>query len=43
MTDRFRDKLLPVTALLHGILASWYIDAYLLNAPFYCTLDLRAA
>ena len=42
MTDRFRDKLLPVTAILLGIVAAWYIGAYSMNAPFQRDLDRRA-
>lgn len=42
MTDRLRDKLLPVTTLLLGIVAAWYVGAYALNAPFQRDLDRRA-
>ncbi|TWG61336.1 ABC transporter permease [Aminobacter sp. J44] len=42
MTDRLRDKLLPVTVLLLGIIALWYAGAYAMNAPFQRDLDRRA-
>lgn len=42
MTDRFRDKILPVTAILLAIVAAWYVGAYMLNAPFQRDLDRRA-
>jgi NitT/TauT family transport system permease protein len=40
--DRLRDKIIPVTALLLGIVAIWYVGAYLMNAPFQRDLDRRA-
>ena len=42
MTDRVRDKVLPVTVLLVAIVAAWYIGAYVMNAPFQRDLDRRA-
>lgn len=42
MTDRLNDKLLPVTVLLLGILAAWYVGSYAMNAPFQRDLDRRA-
>lgn len=42
MTDRVRDKFLPVTVILLGIVAVWYIGAYFMNAPFQRDLDRRA-
>lgn len=42
MTDRLRDKIVPVTAILLGIVAVWYVGAYLMNAPFQRDLDRRA-
>ncbi|HWK13578.1 MAG TPA: ABC transporter permease [Rhizobiaceae bacterium] len=41
MTDRLRDKIIPVTALLLAIVAAWYVGAYALNAPFQRDLDRR--
>ncbi|MGQ2901996.1 ABC transporter permease [Neoaquamicrobium sediminum] len=40
--DRLRDKIIPVTAILLGIVAIWYVGAYLMNAPFQRDLDRRA-
>jgi NitT/TauT family transport system permease protein len=40
--DRLRDKIVPVTAILLGIVAIWYVGAYLMNAPFQRDLDRRA-
>ncbi|WP_421925939.1 ABC transporter permease [Neoaquamicrobium sediminum] len=40
--DRLRDKMIPVTAILLGIVAIWYVGAYLMNAPFQRDLDRRA-
>lgn len=42
MTDRLRDKIVPVTAILLGLVAIWYVGAYLMNAPFQRDLDRRA-
>ena len=42
MTDRFRDKIWPVTVILIGILAAWYVGSYAMNAPFQRDLDRRA-
>ena len=42
MTDRLRDKIWPVTAILLGIVVVWYVGAYLMNAPFQRDLDRRA-
>jgi len=41
MTDRLRDKIVPVTALLLAIVAVWYVGAYVMNAPFQRDLDRR--
>lgn len=40
--DRLCDKMIPVTAILLGIVAIWYVGAYLMNAPFQRDLDRRA-
>jgi len=40
--DRARDRLLPVLAILAGLVAVWYVGAVLLNAPFQRDLDRRA-
>ena len=40
--DSLRDKLLPVTSLLLGLVAVWYVGAYAMNAPFQRDLDRRA-
>lgn len=42
MTDRLRDKIFPVLSILLGIVAIWYVGAYLMNAPFQRDLDRRA-
>ncbi|MBI1619071.1 ABC transporter permease [Aquamicrobium zhengzhouense] len=42
MTDRLRDKIWPVTVILMGILAAWYVGSYSMNAPFQRDLDRRA-
>ncbi|MFN3547792.1 MAG: ABC transporter permease [Mesorhizobium sp.] len=42
MTDRFIDKILPVTAILAAIVVAWYVGAYAMNAPFQRDLDRRA-
>ena len=42
MTDRFRDKIWPVTVILIGFLAAWYVGSYAMNAPFQRDLDRRA-
>ncbi len=42
MTDRLRDKILPVTAILALIVVAWYVGAYAMNAPFQRDLDRRA-
>ncbi|TKT80209.1 ABC transporter permease [Aquamicrobium sp. LC103] len=42
MTDRLRDKIVPVTAILLGLVAAWYVFAYVMNAPFQRDLDRRA-
>jgi NitT/TauT family transport system permease protein len=38
----FRDKILPVLAILGGIVVLWYVFAVALNAPFQRDLDRRA-
>ena len=40
--DSVRDKLLPVATILLGIVAIWYVGAFMLNAPFQRDLDRRA-
>jgi NitT/TauT family transport system permease protein len=40
--DSFRDKLVPVTSILAGVVVVWYIFAVILNAPFQRDLDRRA-
>ncbi len=42
MTDRFRDKIVPVTAILAAIVVAWYAGSYAMNAPFQRDLDRRA-
>jgi len=42
MTERLRDKIVPVTAILLAIVAVWYVGAYFMNAPFQRDLDRRA-
>jgi NitT/TauT family transport system permease protein len=41
MTDRLRDKIIPVTTILLGLVVVWYIGAVLMNAPFQRDLDRR--
>src|SRR6476661_10331862 len=40
--DSFRDKLVPVTSILAGVVVLWYVFAVILNAPFQRDLDSRA-
>jgi NitT/TauT family transport system permease protein len=40
--DTFRDKLVPVTSILLGVVVLWYVFAVILNAPFQRDLDRRA-
>ena len=40
--DRTRDKIVPVTTILIGIVVVWYVFAYVLNAPFQRGLNERA-
>jgi NitT/TauT family transport system permease protein len=40
--DRVKDKLLPVTTILLGLVAAWYVLAVFMNAPFQRDLDRRA-
>ena len=40
--DRARDSILPVSAILAGVVAVWYVGAVLFNAPFQRDLDRRA-
>ncbi|PZN49305.1 MAG: ABC transporter permease [Proteobacteria bacterium] len=42
MTDRLRDKIVPVTTILVGIVLAWYAFAVVLNGPFQRDLDRRA-
>ena len=42
MTDRLRDRILPVTAILAAIVVAWYVGSYAMNAPFQRDLDRRA-
>ncbi|MDN2583644.1 ABC transporter permease [Aquibium sp. ELW1220] len=42
MTDRLRDKIIPVTAILAAIVVAWYAGSYAMNAPFQRDLDRRA-
>ncbi len=37
-----RERILPVLAILAGLVAAWYVGAVLLNAPFQRDLDRRA-
>jgi len=41
MTDRLRDKIVPIATLLLAIVAVWYVGAYVMNAPFQRDLDRR--
>ena len=40
--DSFRDKLVPVTSILAGVVVLWYVFAVILNTPFQRDLDRRA-
>ncbi|ARM89638.1 nitrate/sulfonate ABC transporter permease protein [Rhizobium sp. CIAT894] len=40
--DTFKDKILPVTAILLALVAIWYVAAVLMNAPFQRDMDSRA-
>src|SRR5437899_433241 len=40
--DTFRDKLIPVTSILAGVVVLWYVFAVILNTPFQRDLDRRA-
>ncbi|RST84504.1 ABC transporter permease [Aquibium carbonis] len=42
MTDRLRDKIIPVTVILAAIVVAWYVGSYAMNAPFQRDLDRRA-
>jgi NitT/TauT family transport system permease protein len=42
MTDRLRDKVVPVTVIVIGILVIWYVGTFFMNAPFQRDLDRRA-
>lgn len=42
MTDRLRDKIVPVTTILVGIVLAWYAFVVALNGPFQRDLDRRA-
>jgi NitT/TauT family transport system permease protein len=42
MTDRFRDKIIPVTTVLLILVAVWYVAAVVMNAPFQRDLNRRA-
>jgi len=41
MTDRLRDKVWPVTAILVGLVVVWYVGAVYMNAPFQRDLNQR--
>jgi NitT/TauT family transport system permease protein len=41
MTDRLRDKIIPVSTILLGLVVVWYIGAIAMNAPFQRDLDRR--
>jgi NitT/TauT family transport system permease protein len=41
-TDRLRDRLIPITVIVIGILVVWYVGAFFMNAPFQRDLDRRA-
>ncbi|PDT14920.1 ABC transporter permease [Rhizobium sp. J15] len=40
--DTFKDKIVPVTAILLLLIAIWYVAAVLMNAPFQRDMDSRA-
>ncbi|PSJ63632.1 ABC transporter permease [Pseudaminobacter soli (ex Li et al. 2025)] len=40
--DRFRDKIIPVTTLLAGLVVLWYVFAVIMNAPVQRDMDRRA-
>ncbi|RWF68943.1 MAG: ABC transporter permease subunit [Mesorhizobium sp.] len=40
--DSFRDKIVPVTSIIAGVVVVWYVFAVILNAPFQRDLDRRA-
>ncbi|TGV70990.1 ABC transporter permease, partial [Mesorhizobium sp. M00.F.Ca.ET.149.01.1.1] len=39
--DPFRSKIIPVTAILAGVVVLWYVFAVILNAPFQRDVDQR--
>ncbi len=39
--DSFRDKIVPVTTILAGMVVVWYVFAVILNAPFQRDIDSR--
>ncbi|MDQ6433410.1 ABC transporter permease [Mesorhizobium sp. LHD-90] len=39
--DSLRDKIIPVTTILLGLVAVWYVAAVFMNAPFQRDLDRR--
>lgn len=41
MSDRTRDKVVPVLTILAGLVVVWYVAAVLMNAPFQRDLDRR--
>ncbi|MBX4910637.1 MULTISPECIES: ABC transporter permease [Rhizobium] len=40
--DTFKNKIVPVTTILLGLIAIWYVAAILMNAPFQRDMDSRA-
>ncbi len=42
LMDSLRDKFIPVTAILFGLIVVWYVGAVFMNAPFQRDLDRRA-
>jgi len=42
MTDRVRDRIVPIAVIVLGILVVWYVGAFFMNAPFQRDLDRRA-
>ena len=42
MTDRVRDRIVPIAVILAVMVVAWYMGTVLLNAPFQRDLDRRA-
>ncbi|MGD9914171.1 MAG: ABC transporter permease [Rhizobiaceae bacterium] len=42
MTDRLRDRIVPISVIVLAIVAVWYVGTFFLNAPFQRDLNRRA-